>query len=149
MIVDILTKGFPYPALVANGVPEEVARKIVVWYDPAAITAKPSKSEAANFGVEKNLVSGSAWRAANGFSESDAPSEQELGMKLLLERLVLDQSLANTLLNSLFPKLMTASRDASLEAMDPDSASQLTDALNDVSGSQVSPDEFLEPDSDG
>lgn len=149
MIVDILTKGFLYPALVANGVPEDVARKVVVWYDPSAITAKPSKSEAANFGVEKNLVSGSAWRAANGFSEADAPSEQELGMKLLLERLVLDQALANTLLNSLFPELMTASREASLESMDPDSASQLTDALSDASGSQVSPDEFLEPESNG
>lgn len=145
MIVDILTKGFLYPALVANDVPPEVASKIIVWYDPSAITAKPSKAEAANFGVEQNLVSGSAWRAANGFSESDAPSEQELGQKMLFNKLVLDPRLADTLLQSSFPDLMSESREATLSAMDPDSVSELNEALTDTG---AGPSEFIEPEPD-
>lgn len=146
MIVDILTKGFLYPALIANDVPEDIAKRMIVWYDPSAITAKPSKSEAANFGVEQNLVSASAWRAANGFSETDAPSEQELGQKMLLQKLVLDPVLANTLLKVVFPDLMSQSREESLGAMDPDSVSQLTDALSGAPGAVADPTSLLEPD---
>lgn len=144
MIVDILTKGYLYPALIANGVPKHLARKTIVWYDPSAITAKPSKAEAANFGVEHNLVSGSAWRAATGFSETDAPSEKELGQKMLFNKLVLDPALANSLLKAAFPELIAETREHTLGNMDPDSVGELTQALEGATG-EVSPEDFIEP----
>ena len=130
MIADIFTNGFLRPALIGNGVPEDVADKIVVWYDPSSITAKPSKSEAANFGIEKQLISDAAWRAANGFSDSDAPDENQIARDFLRSKLVLsDQELTQNLLEKVLPELMKASRDTSLGNSDPNSASALDEAL--------------------
>lgn len=145
MIVDILTKGFLYPALIANDVPEDIARKIIVWYDPSAITARPSKAESANFAIENGLISASAWRTAHNFAESDAPTEKEMGQNMLKEKLVLDPSQAQALLQTSFPDLMSQARDNTLSDMDQPSASALTDALSGAPGTSATPDEFIEP----
>lgn len=140
MICDILTSGFLRPALIANGVPVDVANKLVVWYDPSSITSKPSKSEAANFGIENDLVSDYAWRAANGFAESDAPDEKQYARKILTSKLVLsDPALQANLLDLVLPTLMNASRETSLGNSDPASAGALGDAL----GAPGSPQEGM------
>lgn len=133
MVSDLLTTGFFRPALIANGVPPEIANKMVVWYDPSAILAKPSKSEAANFGVENNIVSPSAWRTANGFAETDAPDEVDLARVLLVNKLVLsDAALQGNLLELALPNLMSKSREESLGNSDPASANDLSEALGMV-----------------
>lgn len=130
MIADLFTNGFLRPALLNNGVPEHIVNKIVVWYDPSAITAKPSKAEAANFGITNQLISDSAWRSANGFSDSEAPTEEQLARNILTSKLVLsDPQLVENLLKKVMPGLMAASREVSLGTSDPDSASALNQAL--------------------
>ena len=142
LIVDALTTGFLRPALIGNGVPEDVAKRITIWYDPSSITAKPSKSEAANFGIENRLVSPSAWRAAHGFSETDAPDENWIAEELLVSKLALDPQLAQNLLKMVFPSLVEASREESFDQMDPESVDALGEALQP--GNPGNP-ELLEP----
>lgn len=129
LIVDSLTNGFLRPALRAQGIPEETISRMVIWYDPSAITAKPSKAEAANFGVENNVVSGKAWRAANGFSESDAPSEDDKAQKLVTEKLILNEQMSEKLLTRLMPETMESIRNEMLATSNPGSANDLNQAL--------------------
>lgn len=130
MITDIFTSGFLRPALIGNGVPEEIANKIVIWYDPSAITAKPSKSEAANFGITNQLISDSAWRSANGFSDSEGPSEVQTARDFLRSKLVLnDPQIVTQLLERALPELMADTRKNSLSNSDESSAGALNEVL--------------------
>lgn len=129
LIVDSLTNGFLRPALAAQGVPEDVISRMVVWYDPSAITAKPSKAEAANFGIENNILAGSAWRAANGFSESDKPTEDDISQNLVVDKLILSEQMSEKLLNRLLPETMETIRAESLTTSNPGSVNDLNEAL--------------------
>lgn len=129
MICDALTTGFLHPALRANGVPEELLQKIVVWYDPSAITAKPSKSESANFGIENNIISEEAWRTAHGYSEMDSPTEKQLLTKMLMNSGAIPPDTMAMVVNQLFPEMMGETRKDSLEISEPGSASALEEAL--------------------
>lgn len=137
LIIDGLTNGFLRPALAAQGIPDEVIAKTVIWYDPSQITAKPSKSEAANFGIEQNLISASAWRMANAFSDADAPSEEELAQKLVISKLILDPLMSEKLLAKMLPETMKEIREESLGASDPESSDALQEALGGPGGTPV------------
>ncbi len=130
LIVDQLTTGFLRPALLAQGIPEEVVEKVLVWYNPSAIMAKPTKSQAASFGYENDIISAQAWRDANGFTESDQPSQAEQARKMLRDKLALDPALTSTLLETLMPEVMNASRQTTATDRDPNAVTELTDALN-------------------
>lgn len=129
LIVDLLTNGFLRPALRAQGIPEDVISRIVVWYDPSAITAKPSKAEAASFGVEHDIISGKAWRAANGFSDTDAPDEKELSQKLVSQKLILNEVMSEKLLAMMLPETMKEIRQDSMQTSNASDANALNDAL--------------------
>lgn len=141
LIIDGLTNGFLRPALAAQGIPEDVIAKTVIWYDPSQITAKPSKSEAANFGVENGILSGASWRAANSFAESDAPSEAEKAERLVISKLILDPIMSEKLLSKMLPETMEQIREESLGASDPASADALQDALGGPGGTPVEGEE--------
>lgn len=129
LIVDQLTTGFLRPALRAQGIPEEVIEKVLVWYNPSAIMAKPAKAQSADFGYENNLLSGRAWRDAKGYNDSDQPSQREIARKMLLEKINLDPNLANTLLATLMPEVMEATRETTRSDLDPESLDDLNSAL--------------------
>lgn len=129
MIVDSLTNGFLRPALIKQGIPEDVVSRMVVWYDPSAITAKPSKAEAANFGIENNILAGSAWRAANGFSESDKPTEDDISQNLVVDKLILSEQMSERLLDRLLPDTMKSIREETLSTSNPGSVEDLNSAL--------------------
>jgi hypothetical protein len=146
LIVDSLTRGFLKPALEAHNFPPELTKRLVVWYDPSPITAKPSKSEAASFGIENDLISDKAWRSANGFADTDAPDERQFARKITMSKLVPDPALSNSLLKLTLPKLMNQSREQALQASDPSSANALNEALQ--IGEQPAPvidDQSAEP----
>lgn len=70
-------------ALVTAGVPSEVVRKIVVWRDPDSVISKPDRAkyaaELAKAAPQTGpIISAEAVRAALGFDEGDAPTEEEL-----------------------------------------------------------------------
>lgn len=105
-IVDALTIIFLRPVLRSQGFSEEQIKNVVLWYDPSAITTKPSKAEAANIGFESKIISAKAWRRANGFHEGDAPTQIEIGQRLAVERGLLSEPVTEALLRTLIPELL-------------------------------------------
>lgn len=131
MIVDCLTIGFLRPALRAQGIHSESdINRAVVWYDPSAITAKPSKAEAAVTLYGMKAISMSTLRRANGFTDSDAPSELERAQRMAEERAMISDAMSETLMNSILPEeLKQEARDSALAMSDPESANALQTAL--------------------
>lgn len=110
MIVDALTVVFLRPVLKAMGFDEDLVNNLVVWYDPSPITAKPSKAEAANIGYDKGVLSATSWRRENGFAESDAPTEAEVGSRIVVERGLLSEPVSEALFRHLIPSIMDSVR---------------------------------------
>lgn len=130
MICDALTVGFLRPALRALGYPEEHIARTVIWYDPSAITSKPSKSESATIGFKDNIISADAWRRAHGFSKSDAPTQLEIAQKLAVAKGLISEPLAEKLISTLIPDLMEGLRAEQMQQSDPTSANALNQALS-------------------
>lgn len=132
MIVDCLTVGFLRPALRAlHKYPDDMINRAVIWYDPSAITAKPSKAEAATAGHTMGILSDSAWRRYHGFAETDQPSEMEKAVRFAKERGTLSEVLTDQLIKSELPEdILEQSRTTALSESDPASANALGEALN-------------------
>lgn len=129
MVCDSLTTAFLHPALRANGVPEEIVQKLVVWYDPSALTTKTNKAEASDYGIEHNIISESAWRREHGFPESDAPEEKQLLMKMIMATGALPPETQNLVIQQLFPDTMGKTREEALGVSAPESSEALTEIL--------------------
>lgn len=110
MICDALTSAFLRPALRKAGVTEDLVSKFVVWYNPSAIVTRPDRSSAANEGYDRHLLSGAAWRRARGYSDLDAPDEDETLRRLALEKAQIPPDIATTLIESLHPKFFADQR---------------------------------------
>lgn len=114
MICDAFRAVYLEPALRAAGIDPEVAERIVVWYDPTAIQTAPDKSTAANVGFDKMALSFDAWRRANGFVDSDAPSNEEVGQRIAIQRGQLNDVMTEALFRTLFPEVLDAARQQSI-----------------------------------
>lgn len=149
LICDCLTIGFLRPALRAQGWEEDVVNRAVVWYDPSAITAKPSRAEASITLYEKKIISAEAVLRANGFTPADAPTELERVQRLAEERAVLSDAMSETLMNTIIPKeLQDQARQQALAQSDPTSANALQTALGgDPSAAPAAPE--VTPAADG
>lgn len=106
MLVDALTTVYLRPVLRSMAFSEKDISRIVVWYDPSAITAKPSRADAADRGLEYGTVSKAAWRRAHGFTESDAPTELEIAQDMAVKRGALSEPVTEALLRTLIPSLL-------------------------------------------
>lgn len=89
-MADALNRGFFQPLLKAAGVrnPEHYT----LWFDITQLAIRPNRSDQANQLGEKGLLSDEAVRQANGFEETDKPSDKERLYKLM-ERVLLAQPL--------------------------------------------------------
>lgn len=77
-ICEALTTIFLRPKLLARGFDKDAVNKISVWYDPSEVVTRPDRSDAADNGYERMLISGRTWRETHGFSELDAPKSEEI-----------------------------------------------------------------------
>lgn len=99
-----------------------------VWYDPSELVIKPDDSESANKGYDNFALSGDAWRRANGFSDTDAPSERELAIRYMLTKGTPQPEQMSTLFKTAFPGIVDAARAANVKESPvpmPESAQQL------------------------
>ena len=127
-ICDALTTVYLRPKLRKAGVDEEIIDRLVVWYNPAQIVTRPDRSQAANEGYDRYLLSGTAWRRARGYSDLDQPDESELLQRLALEKVQIPQDLGDTLVKALAPEFFKqASAAGAAEAGVPP---ELTDLLD-------------------
>jgi hypothetical protein len=85
---DALNIGYFQPALKAAGV--QNPEKMTLWFDIAALTVRPNRSDQALQFVEKELISAKAARDNASFTDDDAPGEKELQYSLV-KALVLAQ----------------------------------------------------------
>jgi len=130
LICDCLTIGFLRPALRKQGWDEDIVNRAVVWYDPSAITAKPSKAEAAVTLYGLKVLGAEAVLRAHGFTPADAPTDLERAQRMAEERAMISDAMSETLLNSIIPEeLKKAAKDAALANSDPASANALQTAL--------------------
>ena len=131
-IVDALTVLLMRPVLKSMGFDEDDISRIVVWYDPSAITTKPDKATAATTGYEAGIISAEAWRRANGFSESDAPSGLERIQRLAETKGLLNEIVTERALRSIEPELFDDIREQAVEATDEETREAVDDALDGV-----------------
>lgn len=112
LIADSLTVVYLRPYLMATGFSEEEVEKIVVWYDPSAVSTRNDRAADADAGFDRMAVSYGAWRRAHGFSEADAPDGKELALRMAAERGALTPEFTEALISAIAPDLMQGVRDA-------------------------------------
>jgi hypothetical protein len=106
LICDQLTEAYLRQAVLAYGFTEEQAKRLVVWYDASEILQDADKSESASKGVDNFSLSFKAWRRENGYTEADAPSANELVLRILLARAGLEDPTAQSIIRTIAPTLM-------------------------------------------
>lgn len=106
LIVDAFTVVYLRPYLLANGFPESDVDRVVVWYDPSAIATRNDRAADADAGFDKMAVSLSTWRHAHGFSDADAPTPEELAIRMFYEKGMISPELTEAALAALAPEMM-------------------------------------------
>lgn len=131
LISDILTYAYLRPILHKADVPEEILERFVVWYNPAAIVTRPDRSSSADTGYSKKLLSAQAWRRANGYSEHDAPTDEELLRQLTLDRASIPPDMSPALIEAINPAFFAKARqEGQAEAGVPGDVAQLLNGGN-------------------
>jgi hypothetical protein len=112
LIADALTVVYLRPYLIANGYSPADVDRIVIWYDPSAVATRNDRAMDADNGFDRMAVSFQTWRRAHGFSEADAPSPTELGLRIMLEKGVITPELSESMLAAVAPEIVAAARAA-------------------------------------
>lgn len=73
LICDALTTQYLRPALESLGIAD--AQEYVVWYDVSHMITRPNRATDAQALHDKGVLSDAAVRAANGFDDTDAPTD--------------------------------------------------------------------------
>ena len=116
LIADALTVVYLRPYLIAQGYPESEVDKITVWYDPSAIATRNDRATDADAGFDRGAVSYHSWRRAHGFSDADAPSPNELAIRMMYEKGALTPELTEAMLGAIAPDIMGSVRSAQQES---------------------------------
>lgn len=87
-LADALNIGYFQPALKTAGV--QNPEKMTLWFDIAALTVRPNRSDQALQFVEKGIISDKSARDNASFTDDDAPTDEEKQYKFV-EALVLAQ----------------------------------------------------------
>jgi hypothetical protein len=116
LIADALTVVYLRPYLVAQGYPEADVKKMVVWYDPSAIATRNDRATDADSGFDRGAVSYATWRRTHGFSEADAPSPNEIAIRMMYDKGAITPELTEAMLGAVAPEVMQSVRGAQQEA---------------------------------
>ena len=134
LIVDALTVVYLRPYLIANGYSEEEVNRITVWYDPSAVSTRNDRATDADAGFDRGAVSYDSWRRAHGFSDQDAPTPNEVALRMLTERGVLTPELTEAMLAAVSPEMMNAVRGAQQASSVAPLPPEVQDVLNKAAG---------------
>ena len=106
LIADALTIVYLRPYLIAQGYAESDVDKIVVWYDPSAVSTRNDRAADADSGYDRGVISQEAWRRAHGFSHADAPTPNEVAIRMLYEKGAISPELTEAMLQTISSELM-------------------------------------------
>jgi hypothetical protein len=136
LISDALTVVYLRPYLMANGFTESEVNRIVVWYDPSAVSTRNDRAADADAGYDRMAVSADTWRRAHGFSDQDAPTPTEVALRLLQERGAITPELTEAMLKAVAPDVMQAvqqvSQESSVAPMSPELQTLLDGAIGEA-----------------
>lgn len=146
MLVDALTTAYLWPALKKDfpHLTREDLSFLGVWYDPSEIVTKANPAESADKGFDNYSLSADSWRQAHGFSDTDAPGEEEIAVRML-QKATLPPDLISSLFSYVFPNITERQRAAALGASPiefPESAAKMLygkDGATDT-GAPMDPD---------
>lgn len=110
-VCDALTAGYLTAMLIADGVDPEVADRIFVWYDETELVTKPNRAADAKDAHDRLVINDKALRDALGFSEADAPTEEEIAERIAIKRGQIDSPLTEALLMALLPQIVTQAQE--------------------------------------
>lgn len=122
-IVHALTIGYLWPRLKALG---EDTTDLIVWYDTSELSLRPDRSEDAVKLYDRLEINGAALRRETGFSETDAPSDDEV-RDMALRKLATDSQVGFTAIAEL--------------SNTPEIESQAADQVTPGSGTDVETDD--------
>ena len=111
LIADALTVVYLRPYLNAQGFSATEVDRIVVWYDPSAVATRNDKAADADSGFDRGAISYDSWRRAHGFSSMDAPTPNELAIRMLSEKGSISPELTEAMLNTVAPEMMGVVRE--------------------------------------
>jgi hypothetical protein len=106
------------PALQAVGFTLQQAQRVRVWYDPSAVVARPNRAQDAINAYDRFSLSSRSLREASGFNEDDAPTPTELILRMLLQKGPISPELSESLMRSIAPLFMEATRQATAASSD-------------------------------
>jgi hypothetical protein len=118
LIVDTITAVYLRPQLMKGLTGEaerKMAERMVAWADTSSIVTRPDKSQAANEGWDRKLLSDEAWRRSRGFSETDAPDEDEMIRRVAIDKAPIPPEMASVMLTSLNPEFFAQAAAAGAE----------------------------------
>lgn len=112
LIADSLTVVYLRPYLIANGYSPAEVDRIVIWYDPSAVSTRNDRATDADSGFDRGAISYETWRRAHGFTNADAPTANETAVRMLREKGVITPELTEAMLGALAPEMMDAVRQS-------------------------------------
>ena len=149
LIADALTVVYLRPYLIAQGYPEADVKRMVVWYDPSAIATRNDRATDADAGFDRGAVSYDTWRRAHGFNAADAPSPNEIAIRMMVEKGSVTPELTEAMLGAVAPEVMESIRgaqQASSVAPIPPDVQQVLDQQNVANESTTPVEETSKPD---
>jgi len=133
LIADALTIVYLRPYLIAQGYAESDVDKIVVWYDPSAVSTRNDRATDADAGYDRGVISQEAWRRAHGFSHADAPTPNEVAIRMLYEKGAISPELTEAMLQTVSAEFMEQVRavasGSSAVQLSPEDQAKLDAAL--------------------
>lgn len=108
LLADAITVVYLRPYLKAIGYAPADVDRLVVWYDPSAVSTRNDRAADADSGFDKMAVSYEAWRNAHGFSEADAPTPNEVALRMMMEKGSITPELTESILKSFAPEVINA-----------------------------------------
>lgn len=116
MVADAFTVIFLRPYLKSQGWSEADVDRVVVWYDPSSVATRNDRATDADVGYDNMTISADTWRRAHGFSDADAPTPNEMILRLLQAKGTIPPELSEALLAVVAPEVMEAARAAQQSA---------------------------------
>jgi hypothetical protein len=139
LIADALTVVYLRPYLEANGFDPADVDRIVVWYDPSAISTRNDRAADADSGFDRGAISLETWRHAHGFSGADAPTPEELAIRMIYEKGAITPELTEAVLAAIAPEMMDKVKSAQQEASVGPLPPNVVDALGGAPTSEPAP----------
>lgn len=106
--VDAWTAGYFRRYLIEADVPPEDVARMVVWYDPTELLTKPDRSGDAKDGHTAGVLSDQALREHLGFTDEEAPDDEELVRRAVLGKATLDPGQVKEVIRLMDPRLKPA-----------------------------------------